>query len=213
MAISSVRWARWARLLLVSLLWSTAIPSSAALMLGHNVGFQWYVGGLNSPYGSAEVLSITPTDSLDLPGARSILTVSDDQVELSSYIDFTTSFTGPGFNGFVLTDIDGTISAFTGFEIDPITNLIGFDAARVTLAADSIAVNLQGLDLSPGMVLSLSVLSGESTSVPEPSTLALMLASFGALACATRRWPSGWTPMSLSACHRRAKGDSAAQRK
>ncbi len=156
-----------------SLLWAAAGPAGAMLMQGHVVEFQWYLGnGLDSPYDPPELLSITPTDTLDLVHSMSLLTVTDNQVILASQMRFSSYWNAAPFNGFVIRDIYGEIPAFTGFTVDPVTNLHpGFDTSRITLKPDSITVNLQRLDNEPGTVLSIT-LYGQS--VPEPNSLALL---------------------------------------
>jgi len=87
------------------------------------------------------------------------------------------------FNGFRFSDYTGTLSTFTGVSINGITNMVGFDASRVTVTADSIDVNFESLSWDgDGTFVALDL---ASASVPEPTTSILL--GLGLLAVALRR--------------------------
>jgi hypothetical protein len=92
------------------------------------------------------------------------------------------------FNGFHLSDTNGTIDTITGVSITG-NNWVGFDASRITFDADNIWVNMQGLSTASTDSLSLDVAFDtvqppNPNPTPEPATLALLglgLLGLGAL--------------------------------
>lgn len=76
---------------------------------------------------------------------------------------------GVTFNGFVLTDVNGTIPDFTGVTINASSTLAGFDSSRIFFDANTIRINFAGLPFGTGNVLSLDV-----AAIPEPTTVTLL---------------------------------------
>jgi len=171
---------------MLSLLTPVVSHASPTLFAGHRLGFQWYYSTLDHPHDPPAVIEVTPTGSFYIDHSQSTLTVSDNQIRFESSINFSTHFNGGPFNGFVLTDIDGTIGNLDSFVIESETNLAGFSDSRVTLSANSIAVNFQNLSNRPGMLVVLSV-AGHSVPEPSPLTLAAAAAIAILLSRTTRR--------------------------
>lgn len=66
-----------------------------------------------------------------------------------------------------------SIAPFTSVTIDPITNMIGLDASRISFDADNIFVNWQSLGFSTETIVRLN-LGGGTVPVPEPATVLLL---------------------------------------
>jgi hypothetical protein len=88
------------------------------------------------------------------------------------------------FNGFHVFDAFGTIPAFTSVTMNADTNLLGFDASRITFDDDNIWVNWQGLSFDTATVVSLDIAGNQ---VPEPTTIMLFGLGIPGLVRAARR--------------------------
>jgi hypothetical protein len=140
---------------------------------------------------SAELL-ITPgpgtTILKELAEADFTYTVLDDQADISLgsttsnvTIDFpnaaifgtVTTFSG----GFSLTDQAITIETNTVYEVELYASVAGGESVDASASVDPDIITPSGytLDLSPGLV------NGAPSSIPEPSTWALMIAGFAGL--------------------------------
>jgi len=67
------------------------------------------------------------------------------------------SFASGSFNGYVLTDLLGTLPAITNVIIDTSETTIGIDVSDVTFNEDQILVNVEGLPFSVGDTITLDV--------------------------------------------------------
>lgn len=65
-----------------------------------------------------------------------------------------------------LADANGTVPDFTGVTVNPATDYAGFDASRVQVSANSVDIQLTGLQGLQGQQISL-----ELTGAPPPETL------------------------------------------
>lgn len=74
-----------------------------------------------------------------------------------------------GFNGGVVSETGAFPASLTGFQIDPATDLPGFDAGRVTLDSRNVFADFQGLSFQPGQNVTLD-LTFAPPAVPEAST-------------------------------------------
>ena len=88
-----------------------------------------------------------------------------------------------GFNGWVLSDVLGTIDRFSAVALNPATTLAGLTPDRLSFTGDTISLNWQGLDHYAGMTVVLDV----TTAVPEPGTLSLMSVALLGIAAVRRR--------------------------
>lgn len=111
--------------------------------------------------------------------------VSDSTIRITNTAGTPIFFLSGAFNGVSVTDVTQD-PHITGVLIDPVTNLAGFDASRVSFTDSAVFVNLQSLTTEPNTVVQLD-LEFASTAVPEPSSLAL-LAFGGAALAGWRRW-------------------------
>lgn len=99
--------------------------------------------------------------------------ISSSQINIS--IPARNGFAPASFNGFLFTDINGTVDSITGVTIDSSTEFPGLDATRISWDADNIRINLQGLPPTVNdSALSALFDVAFSTNVPEPLTVLLL---------------------------------------
>lgn len=98
--------------------------------------------------------------------ADSVATMDISDTNL--YIDYSnqTSWSPATFNGFKITDVFSDIADFTSVSINSATNMVGFDLSRITVLADSIWVNWQGLSFTSETIVSLDI---NQSAVPIPA--------------------------------------------
>ena len=150
----------------------TPVPA-AALLTGETVNYQYYFPSLGSPYGSADngnKLVGAGVEVSNLVDGQGTLDISDTTL----LVAFTgqSTFGDASFNGFVITDVLGSIDAFTSVTIAGINNFAGFDASRISFTDDTISVNFQGLDFFSDTFVSIEI--NGRVPVPEPVSLALL---------------------------------------
>ena len=151
---------------------------ASASIVGDTVNVTHYFPDLNST--NADMGSqVVPTANFSYFGYYDVVVGGD-------YLTYTSGMTGyqwtdSTFNGPVLTDLNAT---FTSASIDASSTLAGFDASRLTFDANHIYANMHGLYLDG--YLKINFESG-SSAVPEPASIALMLAGLAGAAAARRK--------------------------
>ena len=152
---------------------SVSTAQAAPLLLGQTVEYQYLFNTINTNYGNAangNYVVGAGVEVNNIADGRGTLDISDTNL----FVDYAnaSSWNGAAFNGFRITDINGTIPGFTGVTINAATNLVGFDASRISFDADHIWVNWQGLAFNANTVVSLD-LQG-AAAVPEPTSMLLL---------------------------------------
>jgi hypothetical protein len=162
------------------------LPAHASLIgQGFNVSYRF--ADLNTVYLNA---TATPADFLVSGGIETVVDVEGvtdlivDFDASSLTVLFDTVLSNPtwnpaSFNG--LRFIGTAAHGVTGATIDAGSTMGGFDASRVTLTADEIRLNWNGLSYVDGTRLVINF------AVPEPATLALFGAGLIGLMAMRRR--------------------------
>ena len=151
---------------------------ASASIVGDTVNVTHYFPDVNST--NADMGSqVVPTANFNYFGYYDVVVGGD-------YLTYTSGMTGyqwtdSTFNGPVLTDLNAT---FTSASIDASSTLAGFDASRLTFDANHIYVNMHGLDLIGYLKINFET---GSSAVPEPASIALMLAGLAGAAAARRK--------------------------
>jgi hypothetical protein len=161
----------------------SATPASAALLLGKTVELSHQFPALGSPDFGVNNFTVGTSAPVDYAGIATYF-ATDTTFNMNVFCGQGCGWTTTSFNGFVLSDVFGTVDAFTGVAINAATNYLGFDASRISFDANNIYVNLQGLTANGTITLDIN---GAAGGVPEPAAWAMMLAGFGLVGVAMRR--------------------------
>jgi hypothetical protein len=161
-------------------------PASATLLDGQSVLYEYLFPDTSTLFYSPGLVLVGPGVEIpDLCGG-SCSGITADLSDTNILVDLATAsgsiFAVSSFNGFRIFDSLGTVPAFTSVTINLATNLVGFDASRVSFDADNIYLNFQGLSVGAGNFVSVDI-----EAVPEPTTLALLGAGLVALRARRRR--------------------------
>jgi hypothetical protein len=93
-------------------------------------------------------------------GGLFTLSVSGNSITASGFpapqFPFDNMFSGADFNGFEIVDLSAD-PLISGVTIDPITNMVGFDASDISFVSNAVLVNLQGLPFGPGTIIKLDL--------------------------------------------------------
>jgi hypothetical protein len=172
------------RLLVQAALVSMAIlaPARADLLVGQTVRVAYlYPDTGTTLSGPTDVVG--PVGTLSNFAGFVDLAFSDTNILITA--DRNAGINAVAFDGLEFVDLNGNIPNFTNVTVDGATNYAGFDSSRVTVAADTIFVNVAGLPGLEGQNISLDI--GESATVPEPDSLILIGSVLLTLFVASRR--------------------------
>jgi hypothetical protein len=115
--------------------------------------------------------------------------VIDTQV-IYDYTSAATWNTGNAWSSGSLYIENGNLLDFLGapnitsVTLDAASNMVGFDASRITFDTNSIAVNWAGLSFNSDTRVVLNVAAG---TLPEPASYALVIAALAGVGLARRR--------------------------
>jgi hypothetical protein len=169
--------------ILASLVLALGVCSAtqAALLNGKTVAYQYYFPTIATPYGDPGNGFGMASNGNHLVGSGiEVENVTDtmanmDISDTNLFVQFNydSYFYASDFSGFRIFDVTNSISDFLSVTINSVTNMVDFDASRITFDTDNIWVNLQGLSFNENTVLSIDIV-GKQEEVPEPATLALL---------------------------------------
>ncbi|MFA7439790.1 MAG: PEPxxWA-CTERM sorting domain-containing protein [Sphingomonadaceae bacterium] len=162
-------------------------PVTAATLTGYSVEGVYKFPDLATDYpfatfapatfvagaGVDTTLNVEDVTFIDFDFGGASLNMSFDTV-LTSPLWTNTAFNGPVFTG-------AAIGRITGVSLVS-TNLVGFDASRVSVAGNELRINWAGLQYNSDTEISLAF-----GMVPEPATWAMMISGFGLVGFAARR--------------------------
>jgi hypothetical protein len=163
-----------------------AVPAAASFD-GATIDLQYYFPDLGSPFSTFEQFVVgagvestffpddDPRTNLDFGGTNLYITYNS-----------ASNWTFADFNGFVFADTTNTLDTIVGVSVNAATNMVGFDASRVSFTGDTVAVNWNGLSFNEQTIVSLDFRFGDAA-IPEPATWAMMILGFGLVGAAARR--------------------------
>lgn len=156
-----------------------AVPVAAFAQTGfegNTLQYQGFFPDLSTEYSPAQTAIVGP--GVEFVDDTSFLRVDVADLGFTVFDDYGGDFVPADFNGFVLSDINGTIAAITGVTFTG----GGFAGEQpvVTFDADNIYVDFSGIGIitTPGVGYSFDV---SFNAVPEPATWAMMLVGVGGI--------------------------------
>lgn len=167
---------------------ASAGAAQAALLDGKTVSFTYLLPTINVDYPSSANGNYVVGAGVEISngfccGYEGTLNLSDTNI-LADFIA-SSAYNSAVFSGFRISDVNSTIGDFTGVTINGLTNMVGFNASRVTFDANNIWVNLQSLAFTHNTFVSLDINGGNQ--VPEPAGIALLALGLLAASAAGRR--------------------------
>jgi PEP-CTERM motif len=166
--------------LVLSVLGSTA---ARADIIGDTVVIQYLFPDSSTQFGLSATGVVTSTGvTLNLFGNQTVTVFGGDVQMVGISNSF---FQTAAFNGVSIQDLTNP-SAFTTFSIDPASNIPGFGLSDVSIQGGLLFINYEGLTTPIGSLAQVDFSGGNST-VPEPSTITLLLLGSGALSTLLRR--------------------------
>lgn len=161
-----------------------AMPASAALLIGKTVNLLYVFPTSTTTYEGPYANTVGTTGTTTFFGLVGA-TPGDTTLDLTFTSDGT--FLPTSFNGVRLDAGAAGANPFTSVTINAATNVVGFDASRVTFDATNIYLNLQALSVDSASVIQVDITGAET--VPEPAAWTLMIGGFGLVGGAMRRRP------------------------
>ncbi len=176
-------------IVLLAFLGGVCSAAQAGLMAGRSLNFAAAFPSSSNGANTSAVVG----DGVEFTAPTSYggWTVDASDTQLTIFFPSITFFTVPAgttpFNGLRVSDLGNFVDAFGSVTIDPLTTLSGFDASRVAFTDNEILVNFAGLTSAVGNRIVLNVSSLPASSVPEPSSVALLAGGLVGLIGAMRR--------------------------
>jgi hypothetical protein len=165
-----------------------AMTAGAAPMLdGETVRAQWLFPDVSTAFQTEDVVVGPGLEIPDIAGGFDV-DLSDTQIHFSN-LTASQGYSSGTFNGWLFFDLNSVIDAFGSVAINPATNMVGFNASRISFDADNIWVDFVGLTGDSSTVVVLDI--GPAV-VPEPSTALLLAAGTALLAGLRRARERGW---------------------
>jgi hypothetical protein len=159
-----------------------AAGAGATPMLdGETVRSQWLFPDVSTAFQTEDVVVGPGLEIPDIAGGFDV-NLSDTQIHFSN-LTASQGYSSGTFNGWLFFDLAAAIDPFGSVTINPATNMVGFDASRISFDADHIWVDFVGLTGDSSTVVVLDI---GPAAVPEPST-AFLLATGTALLAGFRR--------------------------
>jgi len=150
---------------ILAVLFALSFNANAALLQGETITYSYLtpnVGTIVETSNYRVGVTVEITDFAQIGGS---LDFSDTNILLT--------FEGNGgvrddrdFTGFVIEDTFGEIADFTNVTINADTNILGFSLDMITVLADSIMVNLIGIQYTANSVLSLDINTPSAVPIP-----------------------------------------------
>lgn len=161
------------------------VPQAAhAGFVGNNLLIEWHFSSLGSVIASENNVVGAGVEFAERFGGSNI-DVADSTIRF--FGADATSYSPASFNGFVFTDVNGTIDDIIGVSISGQSGYTTFDAADISFTANSIAVNFQNVgDIGGDSEVTLTVRFANQA-VPEPIGIALLGLGLAGLAVTRRR--------------------------
>lgn len=156
---------------MICLLVCLFVGSANAGLIGNDVLLEYLFPDTSTIYGSATATVGAGTEFTNFVNHFD-LDVDDTNITVNPF-SFSSSFSTFSFNGWVLSDLNGTIDDIVNVTINSATNMIGLDSSRLTFDSNSIGINWQGLSFTTNTIVSLDV-EFDSVPVPEPLSIALL---------------------------------------
>jgi hypothetical protein len=153
---------------------ATAVGATP-LLDGETVRGQWLFPNISTAFLTVDVVVGA---GLEIPGSNGGFDVnlSDTQIHFAN-LTASQGYSSGTFNGWLFFDLNSVIDAFGSVTINPASNMVGFNASRISFDADHIWVDFVGLTGDSSTVVVLDI-----GPVPEPSTLFLLAAGTALLA-------------------------------
>jgi hypothetical protein len=161
--------------------------SAHAGLIGSTVSTQYYFNG--GAYTGAVSFTADGANHTNSLGGYFGVQVTDTQV-IYDYTSAATWNTGNAWSSGSLYIENGNLLDFLGapnitsVTLDAASNMVGFDASRITFDTNSIAVNWAGLSFNSDTRVVLNVAAG---TLPEPASYALVIAALAGVGLARRR--------------------------
>ncbi len=168
---------------LLALSIAVTVPVRADLLAGQTIEVTYLYPDTGTVYSAAQDI-IGPAGTLSNFAGFADIAVSDTNILITTTRD--AGVNDVAFDGFRFIDLNANIPNFTNVTLNGATNYAGFDSSRITIAANTIFVNVENLAGLQGQIISLDI-GGEAQAVPEPRSVLLLGAVLLAFVLATVR--------------------------